>query len=373
LIDTARYHTGRKVGTFDRRRQGRSPPAKLWNSTMQFRDWSKANVTGGIMVLMAVAPNALGLSPALPTDSTRACLHLKSGTLELTAESQRTLAAFISFVSPIQKVLSVDVSYSRTVSGSNLEDPPLVRKCGGIDHDPGAAVWRFSCEELDPEEHFSGSRRCGRRIVAGASQHGSHGMRHRPWCIRPFRPTSRDVSNLRLHSRPLWSPRTIRTRPSGMSSLPATSLSGPPADKVQIRRRNSAGPYRAPQDGIGARSLRNSAIVVVVIHPTDLLSMVLTVEGDQIDAVLDSIEGKHLLATGRNNLDVDPSNRSGNFHARHVKACRGMSVASHQRPRCNRSRARGEGIQQSLILLVPREFLFARPKAMRAGLVCIVL
>jgi hypothetical protein len=78
------------------------------------------------MILMAVTPNALGLTPALPTDSARACLHLKSGTLELTAESQRTLAAFISFVSPIQKVLSVDVSYSRTVSGSNLEDPPFI-------------------------------------------------------------------------------------------------------------------------------------------------------------------------------------------------------------------------------------------------------
>jgi hypothetical protein len=72
-------------------------------------------------------------SPALPFDTATACVHLNSQTLELSPESKRTLASFLEVLSPAaQKAQWVGVTLSRTVVGTNLEEPPFLSGPEGV-------------------------------------------------------------------------------------------------------------------------------------------------------------------------------------------------------------------------------------------------
>jgi hypothetical protein len=72
-------------------------------------------------------------APALPFDTATACIHLNSQTLELTPESKRTLASFLELLSPVaQRAQWIGVTLSRTVVGTNLEEPPFLSDPMGV-------------------------------------------------------------------------------------------------------------------------------------------------------------------------------------------------------------------------------------------------
>ena len=71
----------------------------------------------------------------MPFDRATACLLLKSGTVELTPESKRTLAAFLTLLSPVAQRAELQVTLSRTVVGTNLQDiqqPPFLSDPQGV-------------------------------------------------------------------------------------------------------------------------------------------------------------------------------------------------------------------------------------------------